>query len=329
MFRVGTFNLENFDSGPGVEPPLAERIAVLRPQLLRMDADILCLQEVNAQKPDRQGPRVLAALDELLADTPYADHHRASTGKADESGYIDKHNLVTLSRFPIEHHSQHRHDLVSPPRYRPATAEPAAAEAQAVEWDRSVLQSVHRLDDGRRLHVFNLHLRAPLAAAVEGQKESAFVWRSVAGWAEGYYLAAMKRAGQALETRLLIERIFDRERDALIVVCGDFNADDHEVPSRLLRAADEDTGNAALAERSLIPVERTLAQDRRFTVIHRGRPQTLDHLLVSRALLARYRGVEIHNEELGDEYEDYVARRTVALSHHAPVIATFAGDGDC
>jgi hypothetical protein len=42
--RIATFNLENLDDKPGKKPTLTERIAVMRPQLLRLKADILCLQ---------------------------------------------------------------------------------------------------------------------------------------------------------------------------------------------------------------------------------------------------------------------------------------------
>ena len=112
----------------------------------------------------------------------------------------------------------------------------------------------------------------------------------MSGWAEGFFLAAVKRAGQALEVRLLVDRLFDADADALIVVCGDFNADVHEVPVRTIRGDEEDAGNPHLAARTLVPVERSLADSRRFSVVHHGRPQMLDHLLVSRPLLAWYRG---------------------------------------
>ncbi len=93
------------------------------------------------------------------------------------------------------------------------------------------------LGDGPSLHVFNLHLRAPLAAVIPGQKSAPFEWKSVPGWAEGYYLAALKRSGQVLEERLAVDRIFDQDPDARIAVMGDFNADDHQAPLRLLCAA--------------------------------------------------------------------------------------------
>ena len=50
--RVATFNLENFDDRPGRGPPLNKRLPILRPQIERLRADVLCLQEVNAQKPE-------------------------------------------------------------------------------------------------------------------------------------------------------------------------------------------------------------------------------------------------------------------------------------
>jgi exonuclease III len=46
--RVATFNLENLDLRPGQEDVFALRVAVLRPILDRLAADVLCLQEVNA-----------------------------------------------------------------------------------------------------------------------------------------------------------------------------------------------------------------------------------------------------------------------------------------
>lgn len=46
---IATFNLENFDNKPGQKPSLEDRIALMKPQLHRLNADILCLQEVNGQ----------------------------------------------------------------------------------------------------------------------------------------------------------------------------------------------------------------------------------------------------------------------------------------
>jgi endonuclease/exonuclease/phosphatase family metal-dependent hydrolase len=302
---------------------LEERVALLRPQLVRLRADLLCLQEVDSQRVPGSRDRRLDALDALIEGTPYQTYQCMGTRSRRSGRYRDKHNLVILSRFPIEAERQVLHDLVSPPQHRPLTAGPGDAR-EPVEWDRPVQYAVVRLEDGLRLHVVNVHLRAPRAAFVPGQKADAATWRSMAGWAEGFFLTAVKQAGQALEVRLLVDSLFDREPQALICVCGDFNADVHEVPVRTIRGDEEDAGNPHLAARVLVPLERSLAQSRRFSVVHHGRPQMLDHLLVSRALLGWYRAIEIHNEALGDELVTARAVPGSPESFHAPVVATFA-----
>jgi exonuclease III len=50
----------------------------------------------------------------------------------------------------------------------------------------------------------------------------------------------------------------------------------------------------------------------------------LDHLLISRPLLASFRSAEVHNEMLTDELAAYYADRKDPDSFHAPVVATFA-----
>ena len=82
--RIATFNLENLDDKPGQRPTLDERIALMQPQLIRLDADILCLQEVNGQE-ETGSPRRLLALQRLLEGTQYAAYHSVSTVTKEET----------------------------------------------------------------------------------------------------------------------------------------------------------------------------------------------------------------------------------------------------
>ena len=148
-------------------------------------------------------------------------------------------------------------------------------------------------------------------------------WKSASGWAEGFYLASQKRAGQALEVRLFIDRLFDDDPDAKILVAGDFNAGEREVPARIIAAELEDTSNGHLAARTMVPLEHSLPESQRYTVIHRGRKVMLDHMFASRALLSTYLGIEIHNEALGDELVAYAAIDGSPESYHAPIVAAF------
>lgn len=315
--RIATFNLENLDDRHTAGADFSGRLDVLVPQLIRLRADILCLQEVNAHADSRRGPRRLTALDRLLADTPYAAYQRIVTVNRKGLRYSEHHNLVILSRFPVLSHRQVWHDLVPPPRY-PA---PDGSD-QPIEWDRPLLLAEIALDGGRRLQVLNLHLRAPRAAFIAGQKDHG-VWQSVGGWAEGHFLATVKAAGQALEARLLIDGIFDDDPAALILACGDFNAEDREAPLRIIRGDEEDTQNGRLAARCLVPVERSLADSQRHSVIHHGHRLMLDHILVSRRLLGWYLGAEAHNEALGDELVSPAMIAAPPDSYHAAVVAEF------
>ncbi len=313
--RLATFNLENLDaSRRGV--PLEQRIAVLRPQLRALDADVLCLQEVSAHAR-HDGRRALDALDRLLADTPYAGFARATTHAAG-GGPADVHNLVVLSRWPIVATQQHLHDLVPPPTVHLRTT--PTPQDVAVRWDRPLLEVHVDLPGPRPLVVWNAHLRAPLAAAIEGQK-AAHQWLSSAAWAEGYLLATIKRVGQALELRHHVDRRLDADPDAWIVVAGDLNAGVDSAAYRLLRADVEDTGAPALAGRALIALEERVAADRRYTVRLRGRPLLLDHLLASPALARHLIDAAIDNADLEDEHDLEVAGRAPVGSLHAPLVA--------
>lgn len=321
--RIASFNIENLTDTARDEAPLAARLDILRPQLERLSADIVCLQEVDASRQTRKSPRELSALNRLLAETRYRDFHVAYTVHDKTGAPRDKHNLVVLSRWPIRQHAQYTNDLVPPPVYQRAASDQPLAKMQPIAWDRPILHVQITLPNGEMLHVINMHLRAPLAAYIPDQKIGAFAWKSVAGWAEGYFLASVKRAGQALEARILVDQIFDTDPAALVVVAGDFNAEERETPLRIVTGNLEDTRNGRLANRSLVLLEHTLPEHRRFTVIHNGQRNMIDHLVVSRSLLARYQGMEIHNEALGDELVAYTLVDAAPDSYHAPIVADF------
>ncbi len=321
--RLATFNIDSLDMGPDAQVPLEERIPILRPQLERMRGDIVCLQEINGQHGPGHGPRALLALDSLLEGTRYQSFARAMTTTPGQAGAADVHNLVTLSRFQIKDVRSIRNAIVPPLQYRALTAAPPQAQPLEIGFERPILVTDIEIAPGETISVINVHFRAPLAAPITGQKESAFVWRSVAGWAEGYALAAWKRTSQALEARLLIDNLMEADPERFIVVAGDFNAEDHETPLKILIGAEEDTGNGLLAQHALVVLDRGLPADRRFSTLHHGRALMLDHILASRSLLARLRGIEIHNEALSDEIVSFGKARQEAGSFHAPLVAEF------
>lgn len=321
--RLASYNVENLTDGADYAVPLAERLAILVPQLERLAADIICFQEVDATRTTSGAPRELTALSQLNDAAGYRDFYIAHTTHPKTGHPRDKHNLVVASRWPIRNVAQYSNDLVTAPLYRPATIEPESKGNLPVLWDRPILHVEIELPDGSLFHILNMHLKSPQASFIAGQKSGTFAWKTVSGWAEGYFLSTIKQAGQALEARMLVDRLFDAEADGLIAVVGDFNAEEHDSPFRILKGDAEDTGNGRLVARSLVPLEHSVPESQRFSVIHRGRKMMLDHLLVSRRLLGHYRGIEIHNEALGDELVGATMVEATPESYHAPIVASF------
>lgn len=170
LLRIATFNLENLDDGADVSPALAERIQIMRPQLERISADILCLQEINSQGPD--GARTLSALDQLLSGTPYAGFHRQTT-LTTTGQFYDERNIVTLSRFPIVSTRLIRDSDGPRPSYQMVTASPPDTDANPVVWERPLLYTQIDIGSGLALHLVNLHLKSKLASNIPGGRSTA------------------------------------------------------------------------------------------------------------------------------------------------------------
>jgi hypothetical protein len=266
-------------------------------------------------------PRRLRALETLIDGTDYQGFHVASTKTAAGEPY-DERNLVVLSRFPVAGLEQLKNEAGAP-HYRKATAQPPEAAAKVVQWERPILHATLQLSPSTTLHVINLHLKSRIPTPIDGQMKNQYTWKTVAGWAEGYFISSMKRVGQALETRMLIDRIFDGEPHAWIAVCGDFNSESDEVTVTAIRGPVEETGNPELSGRVLVPCENTVPESSRYSLLHLGKGAMLDHLLVSRALVPYYRGAEIHNEVLPDESGAFRTDVQFPESDHAPVVAEF------
>jgi exonuclease III len=324
--RIATFNIENLDDTPGRpdrDAPFEVRVRILRPMLERLRADVICFQEVHGQAEVEDEPRTLRALETLLAGTRYEEYSLSST-RDDDGGVEALRNLVVAAHpdWRVEEVRAIHSTLVNPPHYSRVTAEGDQSPIP-VEWDRPTLYVRLARDGKPPLHVLNVHFKSKNPTNVPGQKLDRFTWATASGWAEGYFLSSMKRVGAALETRIFIDALFDEEPEARILICGDLNAEPDEVPVMTIRGMTEDTGNPALNTRVMYPVALSIAESRRFTLYHHGRRNLLDHMLVSRPLMASFMNAEIHNEMIHDESIAFAFDAKFPESDHAPMVAEF------
>ena len=323
--KIASFNVENLDvAEDDRNPSLDKRIPTLRGILNRLDADILCLQEVHGQEPaDPAIERDLSALEEVLKETKYDGYNKEYT-KTRKGFPYDKRNLVVLTHYPIISMKQYNCDLIDNLEYRKVTAIPEEVAANKIKWERPILHVVIEHPIKGNIHIINIHLKSMLSTNISGQHEG-YSWNSAAGWAEGYFLSSMKRVGQALETRILIDKILDEDINAQIIVCGDFNSEPGHVPVEAILGSSENTNNPKLKERVLIPCSRGIPSSVAFSHIHHGHGNLLDHMLISQSILPAFSNARIFNENLHDESLPFMFDDKYPESDHAPFLSEFIG----
>lgn len=315
QFKIATFNLENLDDKDQTQ--FDERKKVLQPMIERINADILFLQEVHSPQ----------ALDKLIEGTIYKteNFHKSITVSSSGNPYT-KRNLVTLSRFDIKSTHQYRNSKVNYPKWQKITSIPEETAAKSIWWERPILHSKIKLAGNKILHAINLHLKSKNPTKIKGQQDEQkyYLWNSHEGWAEGYFLSAVKRVGQALEVRKLVAELLDPDPlGTLIAIGGDFNAEIGSVPFKTIVGSVKDTNNPGLRSTLMIPCELNVPPDQRYSHLYYGEKAMLDHVVVSNALFPHWDRTEIYNELLPDESVAYATDIKFPESDHAPVIATF------
>ena len=339
--RIATFNLENWDdNGPGAAPTLARRIQIMQPLLVGLDAHVLCLQEVHGQEDVPDQP-TFRALDALLADTPYATYKRAATAFGGQFPLQRRLVVLVDPSFTVQSTEEHAPgSLIPVPKYGFVTAPVGSPDRQPhdLKGERPIFQVDVGLPDHRVLHVLNVHLKSRIPTNIDGQTAQVTLtsgtghqftvdgWASAAGFAEGILVSSIKRVGQALEARVLIDKIFTDDPAsgrALVVICGDFNAGPDDVPVQAIVGAVEDTLNPALIDTVMVSCAKSVAESRRYTLIHQGKGEQFDHILVSRALAAGHVGTTIQNLTLHDESAAFATDDLFPESDHAPVVSEF------
>jgi endonuclease/exonuclease/phosphatase family metal-dependent hydrolase len=264
----------------------------------------------------------LKTLAALVAGTRYADFTVVST-KTGAGEVYDKRNLVTLVRPDIQVTAsrQINGDVVGHPFYQRRIANDEEPRKQG--WERPLQHVELTLPSGLHLHVLNAHFKSKLAVRHRPSMENRYTWKSAAAWAEGYFVSSLKRVGAALEARAVLDQIFDADETAAIILAGDFNALPEEVPVMELRGRVEETGNADLTHRVMLPLENNVPESSRFTLVHHGKGEMIDHILGSRRMVQAFVGSEIHNEGLQDESIAYAQDWKFPASDHAPMVAQF------
>ena len=178
--------------------------------------------------------------------------------------------------------------------------------------------------DGTAIDLVTTHLKSKLLSYPDGR----FSPRDEDERARyaGYALAL--RTAEAITLRHRATALLDEKR--AVVVLGDLNDEPLAATTQILLGppgSEFNTGGFSQPDKGdaqrLWNIAPKLPENRAYSRIFNGRPELIDHILISHALALRLESADTGSTDLPSVGTDPRAQRTYAGSDHAPVIARF------
>ncbi|MFC7380563.1 endonuclease/exonuclease/phosphatase family protein [Sphaerisporangium rhizosphaerae] len=313
MVVVGTWNLENLyrpggEFGPRDEAAYKAKIAALAATLGGIAPDVLGVQEVG-------DPAALADLAEALG----GEWHTVLSQHPDVRGI----RVGVLSRLPltvVEDVAAFTSPLAA---VQSADTGPATAQTS-----RGMLAVRVEPGPGTRLAVAVCHLKSKLLSFPGGR----FAARDEGERARYGAYALYRRAAEATTLRGLADRLVGGHgQDRPVVVLGDFNDEPQAATTQIVLGppgSELGTAGALRPDKGdawrLWNLATLIPEAERFSRVHNGRGELIDHILASRALIERVAEIRsVVGHGLPSVTEDPTRRRDAADSDHAPIVAHF------
>lgn len=270
-----TWNLKDFFDPRDEEERayFAARVAHLGPRLRALDPDVIALEEVGS------GAVVAALLDAA----GLGRHSTRILGSADARGIRN----AIATRLPLVGGGVLTADALEFPRFHVADPEPFPGR---IPLRRGVPHARVQAPGIGPVDVLACHFKSQRAVALQGL-EGPVEDASAAGRAAGELRSLVWRAAEALFVRTACDRLLEGRADGQVVVLGDLNATPDAMPLRVLR------GGGAFA---LSDLSRAVPVAERFSIVHEGAREQIDHALATAGLAARVQTVRFANTELRD-----------------------------
>lgn len=339
-FSVMTWNVENlFPPGSLISPtsrtPVTEahfnaKLTFLSTFILSLASkpDVIALQEIGGQT----NLSIEGLQARLAGEYP---HHAVS--QFPDSRPI---RVAFLARTPLQNVT----DIVDFPA-GPLASIPDLDGIPRTKMGRGALKVEVEPTPGVRIRLINAHLKSKLLTFPRPNGGSPFVARNEDERALGAGLAVMRRGAEAVTLRTFVNREHTAAPTVHTIVCGDFNDEPQAATTQLLLGGTPDRdvmsvdGSDPVRLYNLVDAlplrgaatHTFLAPMERFTRIHEGNGELIDHLMVSKGLLVR--GNEFVVQEVRS-FVDLIQGQSVAADanaraastppDHAPVLARFS-----
>jgi endonuclease/exonuclease/phosphatase family metal-dependent hydrolase len=318
MTVVGTWNLENLfrpgtEFGPSSEAIFNRKVKLLAQTVGDFDVDVLGVQEVGSE----------SAFDALIEELG-----------AGWTGVLSTHfepkrpiRVGFLSRVPIEATSE-QHEI--PVELRTA---PISDDGRPLETMGRGALHMRVQHGGQPLDLAVAHLKSKLLTFPgRAPNTTSFTPRDEAQRARYGVYALIRRAAEAAALRQFADELLDgRGTERRVIVLGDLNDEMRAATTQIIQGPPgseigsrgerrPDTGDAW---RLLNIAPLILPEEARFSRIFEGRPELIDHLLVSKAVrpLIRSATTVIATAQLPSVTMDANERRDDPASDHSMVLA--------
>jgi endonuclease/exonuclease/phosphatase family metal-dependent hydrolase len=343
QFSVMTWNVENlFPPGSFISPssrkPVTEehfnaKLNFLSDFIESLDEkpDVIALQEIGGQTDDD-----LRSIEALQARLGAEYQHRA-VSKFPDGRHI---RVAFLSRLALKTDDDSNFKKFPD---GPLSSVPDLGDKLRTEMGRGALRVEVEPVAGVTVRLVTVHLKSKLLTFPRPGGGTSFQPKDENERAFGADIALMRRAAEAVTVRHFINAEIEASPDVHTIVLGDMNDEPLAATSQIfLGPPDRDVKSKDQHDHvrlynlvDSIPLRgdethEFLAEEERFTRIHEGRGELIDHIMISKGLLLK--GNEFAVKEVRSfvgviEGQSVTAnpneRAAVVPPDHAPILARF------
>jgi endonuclease/exonuclease/phosphatase family metal-dependent hydrolase len=283
-----TFNVKDFFE------PTRDKVEHIAARLEQANADVVGLEEVGPEE----------ALEALVVRV-------RSLGYAKVVGTADKRGIrnALLSRLPIVTSRVHTAAELPFPRFGVNDRSPFGPR---IPLRRGIVHARVQAPGLGAVDVLVVHFKSGRPVPLLDGAELPIPPVTEKEYAEGMLRALAARASEALFVRGIVDGVFANDAAANVAVVGDMNDGPASLPVRVV------------CGKSLLPCDVGIPQDVRFSILHHGMRQQLDHVLASRDLAAKVASAAFLNEGLRDHSLLDPEGPMTPDSDHAPLVVRFA-----
>ena len=293
-FSLATYNLlDLFDDDEG---HVSGKVTALSPIVRRLNADVIAFQEVAS---DAAFARLLAASGVVGGTVIHGTRDARGIGSS------------LVSRLPVLEQAILVTDELPFPRFFSNDAPPFG---RRLPLRRGFVSALVDAGDFGRVRVLVAHLKSGRGVPLKDADGAPVDASTLAEWGECDLRALVWRSAEALFLRRAVDAAFARGDAQHVAVLGDMNDVSGSFPLRLIRGR---------GEHGLSEVADTIARDKRFSTLHRGDAEAIDHILVSNEMFARLDSARFLNEGLLDLSTLPLDAPRPHGSDHAPLVAHF------